>query len=133
MPLSRRPLQLLCRLLLALWVFACAAGGIEGCLAERPPAAGHTILTASQADGHDPEQASHHTACQPFYASLSSVTAASQPAAAGPSPTPLLMLWLVLTLLIPPLFRHARACRPRRAVWPAAPRPPFLLFQRFNN
>jgi hypothetical protein len=131
--LSRRPLQLFCRLLLALWVFACVAGSIEGCLAEGPPAPGHSSLSASPSDELDPAQTAHHAGCQSFCASLGSATIASHAAEAAPLPTPLQMLWLVLPLIIPSLFRHCRACRPLQTVWPATLRPPFLLFQRFNN
>ncbi|SME92322.1 hypothetical protein [Pseudogulbenkiania subflava] len=133
MALSRRPLPLFCRLLLALWVFACAAGSIEGCLAEAPSTAGTAVLSADPSDAPAPAQPSHHASCQSFCASLGSATSTSPPPEAAPLPTPLLMLWLLLPVIIAPLCRHGRASRPHQAVWPATLRPPFLLFQRFND
>ena len=135
MPLSRRPLQLLCRLLLALWVFACAAGALEGCLAEEPLAAGPAVLNAAPPDAPAPAPAAHHAACQSWCANLGSTTSPSQPAPAAPLATPVLLLWLLLPMILPPLFRHGQTSRPRQAAWPATSPPSFLLrlFQRFNQ
>lgn len=135
MYLNRKSAQILCRLLLAVWVFAFAAGSLAGCLADSDHSPGRlasAVLTSVPgADhGHDVAVELCEKYCQNVSSSLGK---ADQTHSAQLPGVFSLLLWMVLPFLLLSRLFDSRAVRGRRSIIPAAPYPPFLLFQRFNN
>lgn len=131
----RKLMLTLCRLLLAVWVFAFAFGSIEGCFVHPDYSSGRlatAVLTSMSKAGHGHDAGVE--VCEKYCQNVStSLAKADQSNTDHFSSVFTLLLWMILLLPLLSRLSENRSGRGRRSVAPAAPYPPFVLFQRFNN